>query len=110
MTEEVKEGSEGAGFSVIDPKLTVFALANGMDLSKGPDYRRLEWFTEGLERAILIRAIEASVFSLTVMSWKTGNADAREERPAHDGVAPDQLSGALTDAIEAANGLGAPPG
>ncbi len=31
-------------FDALDPRMTVFALANGIDMEKGDGYRRLEWF------------------------------------------------------------------
>lgn len=41
----------------LDSELTIFALANGMDLARergGGPCRSLEWFREGLERTIRI--------------------------------------------------------
>lgn len=102
----VHPGAESEGrFDTVDPKLTVFALANGMDLAKGDGYRRLEWFTEGLERGILVQPDEGGAFKLTVMSWKTGNPEDRTESDLGAGISPDDLSGHLTAAIDAANGL-----
>jgi len=107
MTDGVNPDVGDDAFVDIDAKLTVFALANGMDLSKGPDYRQLEWFTEGLERAILIRSVDPGRFDLTVMSWPTGRVDERQESSSGDGVSVDALSEALGSAIDAANDLGA---
>ena len=109
MTDEADPGISGGAFAAIDAKLTVFALANGMDLSKGPDYRRLEWFSDGLERAILIRPGNPDAFDLTVMSWPTGRSDEREETSADASVEVGRLPAALTEAIDAANALGPPP-
>ena len=106
MTEGSHPGSGGGGFDSIDPRLTMFALANGMDLAKGEDYRRLEWFTEGLERGILIRTDPEGTFGLTVMSWQTGNSEERKEAAGSEGLAPDDVFPALNDAIETANSLG----
>ena len=67
--------AQGAGqdtvesFETIDAQLTMFALANGMDLSKGEGYRRLEWFLEGFERAIMIESENPESFRVRVMSW-----------------------------------------
>ncbi len=108
MTEGTRSRDEGGLFDAIDSKLTVFALANGMDLSKGEDYRRLEWFTEGLERGILVRRGEGESFDLTVMAWKTGHTEARSESPADAGLPEADVSGALLGAIETANALGEP--
>lgn len=106
MTERPGPGT--GPFAAIDPKLTVFALANGMDLSKGEDYRRLEWFTEGLERGILIRVANDGAYDLTALAWKTGKAEQSIEAAGAGGLAPQALSQALTDAIEIANGLSTP--
>ena len=108
MTEGTHPGSGVGGFDAIDPRLTMFALANGMDLAKGEDYRRLEWFTEGLERGILIRTDRDGTFDLTVMSWQTGNSEERTEASVSDRTAPDDVFPALTEAIDTANGLGRP--
>lgn len=98
--------ADGTGrFDPVDPKLTVFALANGMDLAKGEGYRRLEWFTEGLERGIVIEVDEGGGYRLTVASWKTGNAEERTESALDGPVTTEELSARLTDAIEAANRL-----
>ena len=65
MSDGVHPDSGDAGlFDAIDPKLTVFALANGMDLKKGDDHRRVEWFTEGFERGILIEVDAPGSFRL----------------------------------------------
>jgi hypothetical protein len=47
MTDDVQ--ASGGSFAEMDPRLTVFALANGVDLSKREGYRRLEWFSDGFE-------------------------------------------------------------
>ena len=95
-------------FEAIDPKLTMFALANGMDLSKGPDYRRLEWFSEGLERGILIRPADGGAFAVDVMAWRNGKPEEPVGASAADAAPADEISGVLMDAIDAANGLEAP--
>lgn len=107
MTGRTRAPNDGP-FAAIDPKLTVFALANGMDLAKGPDYRRLEWFTEGLERGILIRVTPSGDFDLTALAWKTGRAQELAEAGAAEGLGAEGLSAALTRAIDVANGLTAP--
>ena len=106
MTEEVHPGAgDGDLFEAIDPKLNVFALANGTDLSKGEGYRRLEWFTEGLERGILIEAGEPGTFRVQVMSWKTGAAENRTEALLGENLTAEEVGAALTDAITSANDL-----
>jgi len=95
-------------FEAIDPKLTMFALANGMDLSKGGDYRRLEWFSEGLERGILLRPTDDGDFAVDVMAWRNGRPDEVTVGNADEGVPPDAVTSVLTEAINAANTLEAP--
>lgn len=107
MTEEGMH-SGGGHFDAIDSDLTVFALANGVDLLRGVGYRRLEWFTEGLERGIVVEAEGPDRFRVRVMSWRSGDPDARTETSMGDGVGLDDLRGVLTEAIDRANGLGAP--
>jgi len=65
----------GDAFAAIDSKLTVFALANGVDLAKGEDHRRLEWYSDGVERGIVI-ATDGAGFGLALLKWKSGQADA----------------------------------
>lgn len=108
MIDGMQTGEGAGGFDALDPKLTMFALANGMDIAKGEDYRRLEWFAEGLERAILVRSTGGDTFDLTVMSWMNGASDRRTEASAPDGLTLDEMSGALSEAIEQANSLGPP--
>ena len=95
-------------FEAIDPKLTMFALANGMDLSKGEDYRRLEWFSEGLERGILIRPDGDGGFDVDVVAWRNGRPDELRGESAESGTAADDISPVLAAAIDTANALEAP--
>jgi hypothetical protein len=97
----------------VDPELNIFALANGLDLLKNrsdaPD-RTLEWYRDGMERRIGIRAEASGRFRVTVEASRKENGDTL--------VAAADLSGPLTaeelraglrtllsDGIEAANGL-----
>ena len=86
----------------------MFALANGMDLSKGEDYRRLEWFSEGLERGILIRPADGGAFDVDVMAWRNGRPDERRDGSATEGAGIDEISSVLTRAIDIANALEGP--
>ena len=97
-----------AEFDGIDSNLTVFALANGLDLSKGDGYRRLEWFSEGLERCVVIDGDGADRFALRAMTWRTSRPEARTEERVADGLSSDEVRGALSDAIDRANELEAP--
>lgn len=107
MTDAAQGSGDGL-FERLDPKLNVYALANGMDLAKGQGYRRLEWFTEGLERGILIEAAEGGTFRVAAVSWKTGRAEARSQADVADGLEADRVPKVLDDAIETANALEAP--
>ena len=95
-------------FEAIDPKLTMFALANGMDLSKGAEYRRLEWFSEGLERGILIRPADGGAFDVDVMAWRNGQPEQVTAQSAAEGTAADVVTSILVEAIDTANALEAP--
>lgn len=106
MNEGLKPEAEGGEpFEAIDPRLNVFALANGMDLTRGPDFRRLEWFTEGLERGILIAAQPGGSFRIKVISWQTGSTELRGQTDLGDGLSADDLGGMLEGAIDSANRL-----
>ena len=107
MTDGAQGSGDGA-FERLDPKLTVYALANGMDLAKGQGFRRLEWFTEGLERGILIEAAGPGTFRIAAMSWKTGRVEDRSRADVADGLEADGVPKVLDGAIEKANALEAP--
>lgn len=106
MTDGADSGENP--FEALDPKLTMFALANGMDLSKGEDHRRLEWFSDGLERGILVRPAGTDTYWVGVLSWRSRAPEHRREATAADAVGLDDTSAVLTAAIEAANALDAP--
>ncbi len=97
--------ADGDAFTAIDPKLTVFALANGVDLAKGERYRRLEWFADGFERGILLATDGSGSYRVSVLKWKSGSAEEASPEPFRDGVAAGDVTGILDDAIEAANAL-----
>lgn len=106
MSEATQAGrSDDAVFEALDPRLTVYALANGMDLAKGPGYRRLEWFTEGLERGIMIELQPDGTVALDVLCWKTGRSEHLATANVEESIAIDAVSGLLDGAIEQANAL-----
>ena len=106
MSEGVHPSAYGDDvFEAIDHRLNVFALANGMDLSKGSGFRRLEWFTEGLERGILIEADGNEGFHLGVLSWPTGSTEISARASVGVGLSGDDLFGHLQTAIDAASEL-----
>jgi hypothetical protein len=108
MIEATDSASDGdSPFDALDPRLTVFALANGMDLAKGEGYRRLEWFTEGLERGILIEATDSPSFDVKVLCWKTGNAETLSGASVGEGLSAEEVSSLVSGAIDTANGLSA---
>ena len=102
MNDAYQEG--GGPFAEIDPKLTVFALANGVDLSKAEEHRRLEWFAEGFERGILIASDAEGAFGLALFKWKTG-AEPGEPNVFRSGVDAVELVRLLDAAVGAANEL-----
>ena len=106
MTEGSTAGDEGASpFESIDPRLNVFALANGMDLSKGENFRRLQGFSEGHERGILVEVDGDQTFQVSVLSWPSGSVEDRKQSRLGTGLSTRDLSLALSGAIDAANGL-----
>jgi hypothetical protein len=96
-------------FEVLDAKLNIYALANGMDLVKEPTKRTLGWYREGLERGILIEASDGGTVSVTAACWKTSDPAERRTAPQHEALTPDDLAARLSPileaALEAANGL-----
>lgn len=94
----------GGAFEAIDPRLNVFALANGMDLTKGAGTRRLEWFTDGLERGILVE-VEDAGFRVGVLSWRTGSTEIVKQASVGGALSAEDVMGILDSAIETANQL-----
>ncbi len=105
MTEGAQVQPDRGPFEAIDPKLTVFALANGMDLAKDEGSRRLSWFTGGLERGLRIESPTGDYFVVTAMAWRINAPDDVTDAPVSDDVALGDLTATLERAIEAANGL-----
>jgi hypothetical protein len=101
-----RDGGAAGSFESIDPKLNMFALANGMDLTKEPGQRRLEWFTEGLERAIVVETDGATAFRVSVVSWRHGSKEITGRASVAEAVPAAELMPLLDPAIETANGLG----
>ncbi len=95
---------DGGAFAAIDAKLTVFALANGVDLAKGEAYRRLEWYSDGSERGILVAA-DGDGYGLSVLKWKSCQAEGAEPHPFRDVVPAVEVTKLLAYAIHAANAL-----
>ena len=96
-------------FAVVDPKLTIYALANGMDLVKDAQTRRLEWYRDGRERGIHLEATTEGAVLVTVQAWSRGDASSATTGPQGPPHAPEalarNLSAILGQALDAANGL-----
>ena len=98
-------------FDVVDPKLTIYALANGMDLVKEDDATRLlTWYRDGRERGIEITPDpDGAGLTLTAVAWATNKPETRQAAVVRSGVDQDalaaKLSDSLEDVMEAANGL-----
>lgn len=111
MTADAHAGDDsgGAPFETVDPKLTIYALANAMDLDKEGASRRLSWFREGLERGVLLEAGPEGSLAVSALAWKTGDESTMTRASVVDAVAavelPERLSELLETAVEAANDL-----
>jgi hypothetical protein len=67
-------------FEAIDPKLTIHALANGMDLAKESRLRRLGWYRDGREREVRIGVLDGhGGFTVAASAYRTGRETEREE-------------------------------
>ena len=99
----------GSPFKSVDSKLTIYALANGMDLEKEASSRRLTWFREGRDRGILLEVAADGALSMTAMSWKTRHEADAERRLVVERIEQadlaDRLSALLEEGLEAANAL-----
>lgn len=104
MNDE-KERAPLGPFGEIDPTLNVFALANGMDLKKDPAARRLEWYSDGCERGIVISVQDAERFRVDVAMWSRGSEEAEERTELASELAASDVTRLLHSAIDAANGL-----
>jgi hypothetical protein len=105
MTMTDAEMDAGGRFGAIDPKLTVFALANGVDLVRSDGQRRLEWFSDGFERGILIVADGDDDFAVALLKWQASDPEGAEPHDFREGVAVADLMPLLDEAIESANEL-----
>jgi len=105
MAEHEQSAAESSAFEQVDPKLTVFALANGMDLTKSEEHRRLEWFHDGLERGMRVEPAAGGTFRVTAMAWKRKREDEALTADLGQTVAVDALFALLDDGINATNAL-----
>ena len=105
MTEGAQLQPDRGPFEAIDRKLTVFALANGMDLAKDEASRRLSWFTDGLERGLNVESGTGGSYVVTAMAWRINAPDDVTSSQVSDDVSLGDLTALLEGAIEAANAL-----
>ncbi len=112
MAADGRDGGNESGavpFEGIDPKLTIFALANGMDLTRNGDTRRLEWYFDGFDRGILLTAGGDGTVTVAALAWKRGDDASVRSTPVREAVPLEELAGSLTSlleqGLEAANAL-----
>lgn len=93
----------------LDAKLTIFALANGLDLRRSPSRWRLEWHADRLERGIRLDEDAAGLVTVTALCWNHGEEAPLREETCAVSVGPEalarDLSGILERGLEAANAL-----
>lgn len=101
-----EHGREGDGggtvFEVLDPRLTIYALANGMDLVKLPGHRRLEWYRDGRDRGILIAEAGPGSVSVRALTWKRSDPDSNREEPHTPRIDAEELAKSLSQVLDAA--------
>ena len=99
----------GGLFDPVDATLTVFALANGMDLVREPSARRLEWYLDESDRGILLEAGADGGLAVSALAWdrEQPRAPARVQplEPLPGAPSPRGLTAALELALKAANAL-----
>ena len=105
MAEERVPGTGENVFEAIDPKLNMFALANGMDLIKADGSRRLIWFMGGLERGLEIVVGPNGDFAVTGSAWPTKSPDDATTTFLSDSVTDSDLTATLEQGIEVTNAL-----
>lgn len=107
-TDRPNVGGDGS-FEILDPRLNVFALANGMDLEKGDGTRKLSWFRDGSERGLLLTESPDGIVSITPLAWQRGrDGPGRREAAATQLAEADlarEIGAVLEQAVEAANSL-----
>ena len=100
-----------ATMDAVDRKLNVFALANGMDFGRRGDARVLEWFRDGLERAVRVEPGEADgTWAIRATAIPDGRTREGElVRPLESALGVGDILGRfgelLAGAMDAANAL-----
>jgi len=99
----------GGPFDPVDATLTVFALANGMDLVREPSARRLEWYLDEADRGILLAAGPDGGLAVSALAWDREQPQVpprvRTLEPLPGFPSPRGLTAALALALKAANAL-----
>jgi hypothetical protein len=95
-------GDGGATFEDLGPKLTIYALANGMDLTKQADGRRLEWYHEGQERGISVEATGAGTVRIRALAWNRNDPGAERSQTYRSAVPAEELESDLSTILEGA--------
>jgi len=94
----------GDGLAALDAGLTIFALANGVDLTRGPNERRLAWHADGMEREILLTGTPGAI-DVAVRAWPYGDAAAARSEAVAQGMGEAEVRKILDRAVEQANRL-----
>jgi len=96
-------GDDGGGtFEDLGPKLTIYALANGMDLTKQGAIRRLEWYHDGQERGIAVEATGAGTVSIRALAWTRNAPGTERSHPYRSAVLAEELGNDLSTILEGA--------
>ncbi len=102
-------GDGGATFEILGPKLTIYALANSMDLTKQATMHRLEWYHDGMERGIAIEATGQGMVGISAIAWTRDAPGSARTHPYRSDLPAEELakdlSTILEGGMEAANAL-----
>ena len=90
----------GDPLDALDATLTMFALANGMDLVRGPSTRRLEWYRDGRDRGILLEARPDGGLAASALAWNREEPGVAPRSKRLDPLPPALPSPTLTAALE----------